>query len=74
MRALLVNPEFPDSYWSGRSSLPFAGRRSLLPPLSLITVAALLPKEWNFRLVDLNVEDLRDEDCGSPSKAPTSAS
>ena len=62
MRALLVNPEFPDSYWSGKSSLPFAGRRSLLPPLSLITVAALLPKEWNFRLVDLNVEDLRDED------------
>ena len=44
MRVLLVNPEFPNSYWSGKHSLPFARRRSLLPPLGLITVAALLPR------------------------------
>jgi radical SAM superfamily enzyme YgiQ (UPF0313 family) len=62
VRALLVNPEFPDSYWSGRHSLPFARRRSLIPPLGLITVAALLPPDWRCRLVDLNVEPLRDED------------
>jgi radical SAM superfamily enzyme YgiQ (UPF0313 family) len=62
MRALLVNPAFPDSYWSGRYSLAFARRRSLLPPLGLITVAALLPREWDCRLVDLDVETLRDAD------------
>ena len=62
MRVLLVNPDFPDSYWSGKYALSFARRRSLLPPLGLITVAALLPKDWTCRLVDLNVESLRDED------------
>src|SRR5436309_11678596 len=62
MRALLVNPAFPDSYWSGRYSLAFARRRSLLPPLGLITVAALLPRDWTCRLVDLDVEPLREED------------
>jgi radical SAM superfamily enzyme YgiQ (UPF0313 family) len=62
VRVLLVNPEFPESYWSGRQALPFAGRCSLIPPLGLITVAALLPREWRCRLVDLNVERLRDDD------------
>ncbi len=61
MRVLLVNPEFPESYWSGRHSLVFARRRSLIPPLGLITVAALLPDHWDCRLVDLNIEALQDE-------------
>src|SRR3990172_5046874 len=62
MRVLLVNPEFPDSYWSGRHALRFSRRRSLLPPLGLITVAALLPAEWEVRLKDLAVEALSDAD------------
>jgi len=62
MRALLVNPAVPDAYWTGRASLPFARRRALLPPLGLITVAALLPPSWECRLVDMNVEPLRDAD------------
>jgi len=62
VRALLVNPVFPNSYWSGKYALPIAGRRSFLPPLSLITVAALLPRDWDCRLVDMNVETLEDRD------------
>ena len=62
MRVLLINPSFPDSYWSGNFSLPFARRRSLLPPLGLITVAALLPRDWTYRLVDLNLRALTDGD------------
>jgi radical SAM superfamily enzyme YgiQ (UPF0313 family) len=62
MRVLLVNPEFPESYWSGKYALRFARRRTLLPPLGLITVAALLPKAWACKLVDLNIEPLTDED------------
>ena len=60
MRVLLVNPEFPNSYWSGKHALRFARRRSLLPPLALITVAAGLPREWQCSLVDLNIESLSD--------------
>jgi radical SAM superfamily enzyme YgiQ (UPF0313 family) len=62
MRALLVNPEFPNSYWSGRAALRFARRKSLLPPLGLITVAGMLPRDWDCRLVDLNVEPLADRE------------
>ena len=64
MRALLVNPEFPDSYWSQRYSLRFTTSKVLLPPLSLITVAALLPERWECRLVDLAIEPLTDEALG----------
>jgi radical SAM superfamily enzyme YgiQ (UPF0313 family) len=62
MRVLLVNPAFPSSYWSAENALRFVRRRSLLPPLGLITVAALLPRDWDCRLVDLAVEPLLDED------------
>ncbi|MBP7146836.1 MAG: DUF4070 domain-containing protein [Acidobacteria bacterium] len=61
MRALLVNPEFPDTYWSQKHALTFVGRDCLLPPLALATVASLLPKDWELRLVDMNVEPLHDE-------------
>ena len=55
MKVLLINPEFPDTYWSFRHALPFEGKRSALPPLGLLTVSSLLPKSWERRLIDLNV-------------------
>lgn len=62
MRALLVYPEHPRStYWSFSRALPYLGKRASLPPLGLITVAALLPESWELRLVDMNVEALRDD-------------
>jgi radical SAM superfamily enzyme YgiQ (UPF0313 family) len=54
MRALLVCPEFPLSFWSFRKSCLLRGNKTVNPPLGLITVAALLPSEWEMRLVDLN--------------------
>ena len=62
MNVLLVNPEFPETYWSFRHALPFEGKRCVFPPLGLLTVSALLPKSWNRRLVDLNIEKLRTAD------------
>ena len=62
MKVLLINPEFPDTYWSFRHALPFEGKRSAFPPLGLMTVSALLPKSWERRMVDLNVRRLRDSD------------
>jgi radical SAM superfamily enzyme YgiQ (UPF0313 family) len=59
MKVLLVNPEFPDTYWSFRHALPFERKRCAFPPLGLLTVSALLPKPWERRLVDLNVRSLR---------------
>ncbi|HTP24356.1 MAG TPA: B12-binding domain-containing radical SAM protein [Anaeromyxobacteraceae bacterium] len=58
MRALLVQARSAPTYWSYHYSLPFAGKTALLPPLGLATLAALLPKNWDLRIVDLHVEPL----------------
>lgn len=62
MRALLVAPEFPDTFWSFRHALRFVRKRSSFPPLGLLTVAAMLPREWQLRVVDTNVSQLTDDD------------
>ncbi len=62
MNALLIYPEFPDTFWSFKHALKFLGKRAAQPPLGLMTVAALLPTAWKKRLVDTNVERLRDRD------------
>ncbi len=62
MNVLLINPEFPASFWSMRETNRMLGFKTLMPPLGLLTVAALLPQEWELRLVDLNVRALCDGD------------
>ncbi|NTU57369.1 MAG: B12-binding domain-containing radical SAM protein [Chlorobiaceae bacterium] len=62
MNILLLYPEFPDTFWSFKHALKFVKKQASLPPLGLITVAAMLPKSWERRLVDLNVKPLQDED------------
>ena len=62
MNALLVYPEFPDTFWSFKRALKFVSKRSGYPPLGLLTVALLLPPEWDVRLIDMNVSPLRDAD------------
>ena len=62
MKALLLYPQFPDTFWSFKHALKFIGKRASLPPLGLLTVAAMLPAEWEKRLVDVNVRALRRKD------------
>jgi radical SAM superfamily enzyme YgiQ (UPF0313 family) len=62
LKVLLINPQFPDTYWSFRHALPFERKRSAFPPLGLLTVAGLLPATWERRLVDLEIGDLEDAD------------
>jgi radical SAM superfamily enzyme YgiQ (UPF0313 family) len=62
MNILLVSPSTPDTFWSYRHALPFVKRKAALPPLGLLTVAAMLPREWCLKLVDLNVSRLTDAD------------
>jgi len=62
MKILLLYPEFPDTFWSFKHALKFIRKKAALPPLGLLTVAALLPKVWAKRLVDVNVRKLREND------------
>ncbi len=62
LKVLFLYPEFPDTFWSFKHALRFVGKKAALPPLGLLTVAAMLPQEWEKRLVDMNVRKLRTSD------------
>lgn len=62
MRVLLLYPLFPKSFWSFEKTLALVNRKALLPPLGLITVAAILPQEWEYQLVDRNVRDVTEQE------------
>ena len=62
MKTLLICPEFPDTFWSFRHALKFIRKRAAFPPLGLLTLAAMLPKKWDKRLIDLNVTSLTQKD------------
>jgi radical SAM superfamily enzyme YgiQ (UPF0313 family) len=59
---LLVYPMYPDTFWSFKHALKFVSKKASFPPLGLLTVAAMLPKDWNKKLIDMNATKLKDED------------
>jgi radical SAM superfamily enzyme YgiQ (UPF0313 family) len=61
-KILMVYPEFPDTFWSFKHALKFINKKASNPPLGLLTVAAMLPEDWPKKLVDMNVEKLKDKD------------
>ncbi|MCX6723902.1 MAG: DUF4070 domain-containing protein [Candidatus Staskawiczbacteria bacterium] len=62
MNILLVYPEFLVTFWSWKHLLRLISKKAAFPPLGLLTVAAMLPEQWNKKLVDLNILQLTDED------------
>ena len=64
MRTLLVYPVFPKTFWSYDKILELIDRKVLLPPLGLITVAGILPQEWEFKLVDRNIRSVTEAEWG----------
>ncbi len=63
MNILMLYPRYPDTFWSFKHVLKFISKKAAFPPLGLLTIASMLPQEWNKRLVDLNVENkLKEKD------------
>ena len=62
MKILLVYPEYPSTFWGFKYALKFIFKKAVNPPLGLLTVAAMLPEEWEKKLVDMNVKTLNDKD------------
>ncbi len=60
MRLLLINPRFPESFWSFKWAVDMLlpGKRTVNPPLGLATLAALCPDGWDVTIVDENIESL----------------
>jgi radical SAM superfamily enzyme YgiQ (UPF0313 family) len=62
IRCLLIHPKFsPYSFWNFVEVSKIVGAKYQAAPLGLMTVAALLPQEWEIKLIDTNVEPLMDE-------------
>jgi len=62
MKILMVYPQTPDTFWSFKNAVRFISKKASSIPLGLITVAGLLPTEWDIRLIDMNLTALRDKD------------
>jgi radical SAM superfamily enzyme YgiQ (UPF0313 family) len=62
VKALMVWPRFPPSFWGFEGVLEMLPEHAMTPPLGLITVAALCPASWTLRLIDHAFDELRDED------------
>lgn len=60
---LLVYPKVPsNTYWSFKCALKLIRKKSAMPPLGLLTIAAMFPDRYNLKLIDLNVAPLNDSD------------
>ncbi|MDR3609456.1 MAG: DUF4070 domain-containing protein [Ignavibacteriaceae bacterium] len=62
MNILLVYPMYPDTFWSFKHALKFVSKKASFPPLGLLTVASMLPKAWDLKLIDMNASQLTDDD------------
>jgi radical SAM superfamily enzyme YgiQ (UPF0313 family) len=64
MRILMIYPKFPEeTFWNAvRSGETFMGRRGMMPPLGLLTIASYLPRDFEIRLFDRNVAQETDAD------------
>jgi len=58
----LVYPKYPDTFWSFKHALKFVSKKASFPPLGILTVASMLPKEWEKKLIDMNVSVLTEDD------------
>ncbi len=62
MKILLIYPQYPDTFWSFKHALQFISKKAAFPPLGLATVAAMLPAEWEKRLIDLNIRNISESE------------
>lgn len=62
MNILFIYPRFPVTFWSFKYALKFISKKASQPPLGLLTVAAMLPSDWEKRLIDMNVSKIKDKD------------
>ncbi len=59
---LLIYPKYTKTFWSFDNILGILGKKASFPPLGLLTISSMLPKQWNKKLVDVNVDNLNDSD------------
>jgi radical SAM superfamily enzyme YgiQ (UPF0313 family) len=61
INVLMVYPEIPKTFWGFQYAFKFIFKKATYSPLGLLTIASLLPRNWELKLIDLNVERLKDK-------------
>ncbi len=61
MNILLINPVYPETFWSFKHALKFVSKKASFPPLGLLTIASMLPSEWEKKLIDMNTQPLLEK-------------
>jgi radical SAM superfamily enzyme YgiQ (UPF0313 family) len=61
LKILMVYPQYPDTFWSFKHALKFISKKAAFPPLGLLTIASMLPDQWEKKLIDMNVSKLKDK-------------
>ena len=62
MKILLIYPQYPDTFWSFKHALKLTRKKALNTPLGILTIAAMLPTDWEKKAVDMNTTRLSDKD------------
>ncbi len=62
MNILMVYPKMPDNITNSLYIVHLVGKKATFPPIGLLTVASMLPSQWNKKVIDLNYGELRQED------------
>lgn len=60
MKLVLINPKFPESFWSFSwvHQNVMTEKRTINSPLGLATLAALSPQDWDIEIIDENIEPI----------------
>ncbi len=61
-KVLMIYPKYDETFWSFTKILKIIGKKSTFPPLGLLTISSMLPRNYEKKLLDLNFENLRDAD------------
>ncbi len=62
LKCLLVYPKFsPNSFWNYKPACELINAKAPAPPLGLITIASILPSQWEYKLIDLNTQEFDQE-------------
>jgi radical SAM superfamily enzyme YgiQ (UPF0313 family) len=62
MNFLIVYPKHPFRIWNYERVLKYFSGMTSFPPLTLLKISSMLPRQWNKKLIDMNANDLIDED------------
>ncbi len=62
-KALLIYPKFfTNTFWNYKVVCKIVGKKHPASPLGLATIAAMFPKSWKLKIVDLNIQSLLKND------------